>query len=173
MKRIALGLFIALCVASVPQHAFAHVLVMDTSGKQGAIVHIVPDDDPIAGDEATIYFDRQSADGKGSGVVTLTIRGEAGDVVNVPVETKDALTLARYTFPKQGVYELVFTVQEKAGEVRFTQSQRVTRGITNGTSVSKSYLWAEGLLVASGAGLLVLGIFFFNRRQEIKNYSKF
>lgn len=173
MKRVILGLLIVMGVSSIPQVTFAHVLVMDTTGTQGAIVHIVPDDDPIAGDEAVIYFDRQGIDTTGDGGVTLDIRNEAGSTVTVPTKTKDALTLARYTFPQQGVYELKFTVKDKNGELSFTQLQRVTRGVTNGTTSGQTHVWAEGLLVACGAGLLVLGVLFFNRRQEIKNHSRF
>ncbi|MGH7218102.1 MAG: hypothetical protein ACREGE_01485 [Candidatus Microsaccharimonas sp.] len=173
IKRVIFGLLIAVGVSSVPQAASAHVLVMDASGTQGAIMHIMPDDDPIAGEEAIIYFDRQGIDVSSAGEVSLVIRNEEGEAAAIPVETKDALTSAKYTFSKQGVYELRFIVNYDSQELSFTQSQRVTRGVTDGSTAASSHLWAEGLLVVSGVGFLVLGVLFMNRRGEIKNYSKF
>lgn len=173
MKRFILGAFIVVGLSFVPQTVFAHVLVMDEAGKQGAIMHIMPDDDPVAGEEAIIYFDRQGADAASDALVTLTIHDDKGAATEVPTETTNALTTAQFTFPKQGVYEIKFTVKESSDELIFTQSQRVTRGVADSGGATQSYMWAESLLVVCSIALLVLGIIFFNRRQEIKNYSKF
>lgn len=172
MRRLIAGLLVAVGISFAPQVVSAHVLVMDETGKQGAIVHIVPDDDPIAGEAAIIYFDRQGASSAG-GVVTLAISNEGGERTTVPVKTNNALTTAQYIFPKEGVYELRFTITHDSQEVNFVQSQRVTRGVAGDSKATGSHIWAEGLLVASGVGLLVLGVFFINKRREIKNYSRF
>jgi hypothetical protein len=173
MKKCIAGVFVALALSLVSQFASAHVLVMDDSRTHGAIVHIMPDDDPVAGEEAIIYFDRQGVKSAKSILVELTIYDEQNRASRVVTETKDALTTARFTFPKQGVYELQFIVKDTNGELVFSQSQRVTRGVASANDSVQSYAWAESLFVTCSVVLLVLSIIFFNRRREIKNYSRF
>lgn len=48
-----------LTIMSFSQKAYAHVLVSDESNTVGAVLHITPDDDPIAGESAHIFFDVQ------------------------------------------------------------------------------------------------------------------
>lgn len=60
MKRLILSLILVLLI--VPQVVSAHVL--KTDGVIGAVMHIDPDDDPIAGSIATFYFEIKDTTGK-------------------------------------------------------------------------------------------------------------
>ena len=47
--------FAALCIgffALIPQNTFAHVLISDNTKSIGTVLHIVPDDNPVAGEQA-------------------------------------------------------------------------------------------------------------------------
>jgi xanthine/uracil/vitamin C permease (AzgA family) len=176
MKRLLLLCSLAMLVVFMtPTIASAHVLVMDESKSAGAILHITPDDDPIAGQSATLYFDMQgkrAADTR----VTLAIKddyGAASQVSIEPGEAKGSLITASYIFPKQGVYTITFTVRQDDRTYTFAQSQRVARGVSGSALDRPTYAWAEALTAGCGVGLAVLVIVAFNRRKTIARQSKF
>ena len=55
----ALG-FVAIISIVTSASVQAHVLVADESNTYGAVIHVMPDDDAVAGTETTIYFDTQA-----------------------------------------------------------------------------------------------------------------
>ena len=152
---------------------YAHVLIHDTSSTNGAVLHIVPDDDPIAGKKATLFFDMQARAGKDT-KVNLTIRRDGADKA-VPVKTSldGSLVTTDFVFPSQGVYHLEYKVKSKDSISLFRQSTRVSRGTIIGTTYKPRYGWAEGLLVLCITTIVVLGIVAFNRRHEIAKQSTF
>lgn len=169
MKMI-IGAVLALltCLLAV-ETASAHVLITDTTNMKGAILHIVPDDDPIAGETATLYFDTQ--DGLlDEAEVFLTINSD-DDKTNVPINVSGSLVTADYIFPAQGVYDVVYLIKKADAEYTFEQSQRVTRGVLGSALDEPSYAWAQILGISSGVGLAALAIVAFNRRKEIANQS--
>lgn len=168
MKKLLL--FTCLLLVCISSDAAAHVLIKDGTGTKGAILHIRPDDDPIADEPATLYFDTQNLqDSKVSVEIRNTRTGKIDKVS--PVAMDGSLATLQYVFPTQGVYKLVFTV---SGEdtYTFTKYQRVTRGISVDSSASSTHAWSEILFVASGIGLIVLFTTFLNRRKEIAANSK-
>lgn len=150
----------------------AHVLVMDTTNSMGAILHIIPDDDPVAGEKAEIYFDKQGRQIDGS-TVTLNIRNSDANDEQIDTKTEGTLTTASYIFPTQGAYEMKFTIKEADTTYVFEHTQRVSRGVFSEGAAQQHYIWAELLGVVSVVGLLTLAVVVLSRRKEIAKHSTF
>lgn len=172
MKKLILGLFL-FTFMFVPAHSVsAHVLVTDETNTNGAILHINPDDDPIAGEQATLYFDAQNQLIKPDSSVVLTIKDADGNEQVVETEISSSLVTANFIFPRQGVYDISYVLINNGNTYIFKKSQRVSRGVTGGASFNQTYAWAEALLVLSGVSFVLLLILAFNRRKEIAEQSK-
>lgn len=172
MRRLALLL---LCLATpllVTSPATAHVLITDTTRTKGAVLHITPDDDPVADKPSTLYFDLQEL-GEGDKRVRLTVTDAAGQSAQIPMQVSGTLATASYIFPVQGAYKLAFTVKDDGKTYTFKQSQRVSRGLTDSALNKPAYSWAEALLLSSVIGLALLAIVVFNRRKDIARQSTF
>lgn len=166
MKKLALSLF--LLILLLPRQTSAHVLVMDATKTRGAVLHVNPDDDPIAGQPALLFFDMQGQD---SGYISLIVRSEIYEDIQLTLQKSGSLASAEYTFPSQGVYDLIFTVQSAGIAYEFRYAQRVSRGTLGGRLDRPDYSWAEILLLASGLSLILLAIVAVNRRNAIKLQS--
>lgn len=160
-------LALALVAINAPSTS-AHILITDTTSTKGAILHINPDDDPVAGKTASLFFDLQGQD---ITAANLIIRDESSGKV-VPLDIDGTLVAAEYVFPAQGVYEIEFTVQSADSIYTFVSSQRISRGLATGEVTVPNHAWAEILLLTSGLGLIVLIIVALNRREAIKLQSK-
>lgn len=146
-------------VVMAPVTTFAHVLVTDTSGSTGAIIHIVPDDDPVAGKQANIFIDVQSDQPLAS--PALTISGQ-GTQSQVKLLQNGNILQANYTFPAQGAYQLTLVSDSKT----FNYMHYVSRGVAS-SQVAKRFIGAEIALITSVVGLCVLILVTINRRKEI------
>jgi len=172
MKKILLALILIAACLVPATNAFAHVLVMDETNTHGAVLHIIPDDDPIAGQPSDLYFDMQDALANDASV-SLSVKSADGTSDGIEVNRNGSLVTAEYTFPTQGVYELTYTVASEGKEYVFKQTQRVSRGVASGIATQQTHAWAQGLLVTSLFGLAVVAILAFNRRKEIAKQSTF
>lgn len=170
MKWIVVVLLITL-LALVPHTAAAHVLVTDETRSKGAIVHIIPDDDPVAGEKAVLYFDTQGGLLDDQASVSFMVSNSAGEVVHVSTKTDGSLVTAEYVFPIQGVYDLTFTVATSGKQYVFNQSQRVSRGMVGSALDKPSYAAAEIGVLASGIGIVLLLIVAFNHRAGLASHS--
>lgn len=168
MKKI---LFILLLTTITLQHqnAQAHVLITDDTNSIGAVLHISPDDDPVAGEPATFHLDLQNQRAEPRSI-ELKIRDVSG---RNPGAEVDLGTSFSYRFPSQGVYELVFIATTESSSYTFTHSQLVSRGIAGGALEKPTYAWAEILLLTGGIGFILTVIIIFNRRKEIARQSTF
>jgi hypothetical protein len=155
---------------AISYSAQAHVLIKDETGITGAIVHIIPNDDPIAGQPAELFFDVQQLE-ISSENSTLTIKDKVGQSTTVPVSAQNNSVYASYTFPAQEVYTLQLRIKTNNATHVFTYSQRVSRGTEILQSVENNHSWAEVLSIISASGLIVTAIIAFNRRREISDYS--
>lgn len=170
MKKTIAALLIAV-LAFAPAHtASAHVLITDTAQQKGAVLHIVPDDDPIAGQPATLYLDMQN---RSAATVSLAVTDSENSTDTIALKQSGALAYGNYTFPTQGIYKLVFTVKSGSDTATFEHTQRVSRGVAGSALDKPTHTWAEALAVAAGAGLLLLAIVAFNRRHDIARQSTF
>ncbi len=154
--------------------ASAHVLITDTTNTRGAIVHIIPDDDPVAGEPATIFFDTQNQLLTNESTVTLLVENTATNTSNqLQANVTGSLAVIEYTFPTQGVYQLTFTVQTGDSTYTFELSQRISRGISTSALNTPRHEWAEILFIAASVALVVLAIIAFNHRREVARQSTF
>lgn len=99
----------------IPQVAFAHVLKIDES--IGAVMHIQPEDDPVAGEESSFYFefkDKKNTFDPKLCECTFSVESNGQELYSQPLfqnNTEPSLTNASvyYTFPKRGVYVIKIT----------------------------------------------------------------
>lgn len=156
----------------MPTSVSAHVLITDTTQSHGAILHIIPDDDPIAGQESTLYFDTQARLlGGNENTSSLTITDQSGEQVVIATAIDGTLITAAYTFPAQGVYQLTFTVRSAGKTYTFEHSQRVSRGTVGSALDTPSYVWAEALGIVSTLGLTGLVLIIIRHRKRIAQQS--
>lgn len=173
MKKVALGLVIFACLFIPVDTTSAHVLVMDDTNTKGAIVHIIPDDDPVAGERSTIYFDMQNQASDAKYAVKLFVKNVNGSESDIEMKVDGTLATGEYTFPSQGLFNLTFTVTTQDENFIFQHDQRVSRGVTLAALEKPSYAWAQIILIASGISFALLLITAINRRKDISKYSSF
>ena len=165
------GILLASVIFSL--QASAHVLVTDSSGEKGAILHIIPDDEPIAGEEAELFLDTQGGLLNNTSTVSFSVTRQNSNVtVEVPVSIKDSLVTAKYVFPARGVYVLSYDIATQGKQFQFEQTTRIAKGVTSVDSTVNTYPWAEGLLYIGSGLMIVVVIVFLNRRHSIAGYSK-
>jgi len=173
MKKILLGLLpLLLFTFIMPTPASAHVLIKDDSHMLGAVLHVSPDDDPIAGHPSDLIFDVSD-----SSVPITKNNYQAQLLVNgaqVDASISGSFVIARYTFQSQGIFdlELLLTPQNPINPAwHFHYVQRVSRGITAQGAISQSPAWAPPLLIGSITMLLCLLLLALGRRRRIAAYS--
>ncbi len=171
MKKL-FALVAIILAASFGQTAQAHVMVTDDTKTKGAILHINPDDNPIAGQPSTLFFDMQSASLDRNVVVKLTIDGE-GKRHEVKAKTNGTLATFTHTFPTQGVYTLTFLATTDNQKYTFTQTWRVSRGTATSAINMPHHAWAQVVLIGSGVGLAVLVVIMLGRWRDIWHQSTF
>ncbi len=161
------------CLRTVP--AQAHVLITDKTGKLGALLHISPDDDPVAGEPSNLFFDIQDPQFSAHyHNITLQIMDEYGHKTDVYTSIDNNGISSGYIFPGQGTYQIVLTVEDRAKSSHIytlAYTQRINRGIVSVTLDQPTYAWADIGIVVAICGLLLLGIVGVNRRKEIAKYS--
>jgi len=104
------GVILILAASSIAWPAFAHVL--KTDGSIGAVLHIDPDDDPIAGSQSSFFFEFKDVHHTFSPEncnCTFAILEQGKTIFSQPLfqnNTSPSLTNASifYTFPKRDVY---------------------------------------------------------------------
>lgn len=179
MKYVYFGLIGLIATAAVgltvlfAPPAQAHVLVVDTTDSKGAILHINPNDNPVAGQKSAIIFDTDNDVLDKNSRVLLSIKSDDGAVDEIEAEIEGPLAVAEYTFPARGVYQLSFAVSTGDETMTFIYSQRVSRGVATNQLDQPSYEWAKMLLLGTGIGIVILAILALNNRQLIKSQSSF
>lgn len=163
-----------LSLISFSRPAGAHMVYKDAIGGAGAVLHIDPNDDPVAGERAALLFDVQGTLGvKGQPVAKLTIIDEQNYETEVPVQLHGNTVAANYTFPRQGLYMIMLKIEEGGKQTHdFMQSQRVSRGRIQGVTGNSAPLWAVVGTVGAGAGVIVVITVAFSRWKAINTYSK-
>lgn len=175
MKTLIVGLIVIVALTLSPT-VKAHTLLTDTRGRAGAVLHVGSDDDPVAGEQSDLFYDiqRDSISSK-THSFTLAVTGPNGASA-VPVSVSGSSAAASYVFTAQGVYTLTLTVTPLTGDssqvLVFQHVQRVSRGIVLSPTSQPDTTWAEIVAIISGCGLLVVGIFAFNKRKEITAYTR-
>ncbi len=171
MKKLA-ALVIIFAVVFSSQPVNAHILITDDSRTKGAVLHISPDDDPIAGQPSTIFFDIQNTALSENATTTLTISKD-GEQNEVTAKLDGSLATFEYTFSAQGMYKLSFQVTSGEQAYTFTQPWRISRGHTTSALDTPRHIWAEIALLASGISFALLVIVMLGRWRHIWKQSTF
>lgn len=172
-KKLLIFLFVIMvCVVALPQTTSAHVLISDETKSIGAVLHVMPDDDPIAGQQSNLFFDIQTQKiNKDTAKLAIT-NVTTGETSEVPIKVDASSVTADYTFPTQGVYSLSLSLSSDK-TYTFSHSQRVSRGITGSALDKPTYPLASFALVFCGTAFLFLLIILFNHRKEMWRHSTF
>lgn len=173
MKKLIFSFAIIFSTILSAPSVSAHVLITNTTKTNGAVLHITPDDDPVAGKQSTFYFDTQNKTSLAPAEVQLTVTDQSGIITAVETTVEGSLIMATYTFPSQGVYDINYTLKSNDTVMTFTQAQRVSRGITSSETTTMTHEWAEIALLLAIIGFVMLSIIAFNRRKEIIKHSTF
>lgn len=171
-----LRVIIALCgvvvCISAANTAMAHILVTDSTKSVGAILHVTPDDDPIAGQTASLFYDiqRDISEVKPESI-DLTITSSDGGEVAIPITIKGSYISASYTFANRGAYTITLRIPTKSEVLSFTSVQRVSRG-GSATDAPQSYTWAKIGVITPVCIIALLAIVAFNHRKNIRSQTK-
>lgn len=119
MNLLKLLILILTLFLLVSNKVYAHVLESD--GSIGAVMHVTPDDDPIAREESGFYFefkDKTSKFKPENCICTFSIEknGEQIFTQNLFANNSDpSLSNAsiNFTFPEKNIYKIVITGQPK------------------------------------------------------------
>ena len=155
----------------VPLLVSAHTL--QTDGNIGAVLHIDPNDDPVAMQPAHLYFSIQDTTKKFSPQncnCSLTIALQNKSVLDQPITQTEASTIEiPFTFPTAGVYTVTLAGKPKTAgtfsNFSLIYNTRVERG-----AVTNSFF---GFFIEHGLHILLFGIaiganayiFFRNRKN--------
>jgi len=172
MKKIVILLSIATLFFFLPKVAFAHVL--QTDGNIGAVLHIDPDDDPIAGQQSSFFFefkDKQSKFQPTNCNCTFSILENGKDIYTQPLfqnNTDPNLQNASifFTFPQKDVYQIKVTGKPNS-EGAFQhfnltydiRVERVSNDQANNQQSGKTQTWFSTHLIhfgATGVGLIII-----------------
>jgi hypothetical protein len=172
MKKIIVITFSLVCLLLVPTQASAHFLATDKN--IGAVLHVDPNDEPIAGSQASFFFEFKDKENKfdpQSCDCTFLIKENGNEIYSQPLfqnNDKPSLTNASvfYTFPQRDVYQIqVIGKPNIAGEFQpFTLSwdfrvdqQANPQDQTNANSFFTKFL---RYLVIFGVAIIILVGFF-------------
>ena len=155
------------------QDASAHVLIRDRSGTVGAVLHITPGDDPVAGMSSTISLsiDNTSLNGNNSKLVVKNVA--TGFTEDLKYTQNNGALTAQYIFPSQGTYEL--TIQAQASGTKkynFAYTQRVSKGVGFSAETS-TYPLARFAFISTCVLYLLTIIVVVKKKKEITIQSTF
>jgi hypothetical protein len=178
MKKYLVLIIVLMAIITCPNHVFAHVLLRDSQANIGSVLHINPDDDPIAGKPAQLYFDIQDKSSQTRlpyAAYNLSVTNEANVTSVIPLDASTGSTLlATYTFPVQGLYRLRLYSNARYDnflKVTMVDSIRISRGLSNPGQVVSPHTVASTIALVSVIVFLVLSIIGFNNRRAIARHS--
>ncbi len=181
MRRLQYAIVLLVISFLLPRPVEAHVL--KTGGTIGAVMHVDPDDDPIAGSKSTFYLDFKDTTNRFKPEqcdCTLSIFQNGKEIysqdlfenTNSPTLTSVAVV---YTFPTRGEYTLKVSGKPyTAGTFKpfsLTYDIDVDQQAAKTPGSSQS-IWISGIY--SGAILIIsiTFIIFFVRRFKKKQWQK-
>jgi hypothetical protein len=179
MKKIVIltGLFFAF---TFPSQASAHIL--STDGNIGAVIHIDPDDDPIAGEQTGFFFefkDKQNKFNPQQCECRFTILEGGKELYAQPLfrdNTSPSLTSASvsYTFPIKDVYKIQVTGKPTSPDAfqpfTLTYDIRVERESDNKTPTEQTWLSTHVHHIRTTGIIaffvIILGIYLIKHRKN-------
>lgn len=157
--------------------AEAHSMLRDSIAEGGAILHVSPDDNPIAGEPASLVFETQDESmASNRSTAKLVITDDEDNLMEVQASIRGRAVAVDYTFPRQGLYSLDLSVRQGGQETHhFTASQRISRGAINGTATVAERgppFWAVAGSAGTTITAAIIGVAVFSRRAQINAQSK-
>ena len=142
MKALRVVVLLFLITSLAPLFAQAHTL--KTMGDVGVLLHVDPDDEPLAGETATLYVDIKSAQKNASCGCTLSISQNSATIYTTTL--KGASAAVPYVFPAAGIYQItVASTGAPMPAFTLTFDQRVMRPASQESGVP---LWVYTLMGA-------------------------
>jgi hypothetical protein len=178
MKKLLLTLVISIIFFSSTKPIFAHILATDHN--IGAVLHIDPNDEPIAGQQASFFFEFKDKQGKFSPQncnCTFTILENNNQLYAQPVfrdNNNPSLTSASvfFTFPVKDVYKIKVTgTPTTPGTFQpftLTYDVRVDQDSANQSPGAQNWFTSHIIHILVGAAILVFVIVAFIQRKKTK-----
>lgn len=172
----------AIFVYVVPTQVLAHTL--ESSGSIGAVLHVTPDDDPIAGEVSGFYFEFKDKNNKfqpENCVCTVSIKKGDDEIFSTDLfgaNSDPSLSNAsfNFTFPEKNIYKIVINGEPKiSGEFQSFQlsydlrveriSEKVSSTIQDSQDTSSKKL---PIVPLSMAGFLVIcgGLYIIFKKKK-------
>lgn len=173
-KYVVLGILLAIVLVPTYQ-ASAHELVVDTAGNKGAILHIDPSDNPIAGQKSTLFLAIRDLPDAAAAKGVLMVRSQRGTTQLVSTKFHGSMAYVDYTFPDQGLYHLSFVIKSGAQTYTFNEDEQVARGVAIPGAATKVRTdnWARALFVVSLLLIAAVCIMAWVRRTSIARRSTY
>lgn len=153
-------------------NAAAHVIIRDDANTTGAVLHVTPDDNPIAGEHSDLFFSLEGESLTGSQVSIVITNTSTQESAEPATSLTASGIVAQYTFPSRGTYDISLSISGKA-DYTFSHVQRVSRGIGTDTSIDSSYPLARAGIILSVAATMLLIAIAYARRKLIFKQSVF
>lgn len=181
MKKYIVSILLLSLIFFVPKHTFAHFLESDNN--IGAVLHVEPNDNPIAGSLASFFFEFKDKTNKFDPAkcdCTVVITEAGKTIYSQPLfqnTTKPSLTNASvfYTFPKEDVYvvKVIGKPQMPGGFQPFTLTWnfRVDQQ-ANKPAGTTSFLSQHIFHIATALIGVALLIWFFLKQEIFAKKSK-
>ena len=180
-NKIIFYLPVLLLVASIGFYSTAFAHVLKTDNNIGVVLHIDPNDNPVANEPATLIFEIKDTQNKFSLPncdCNLAIASNGQLISSFPVtgQGTDNTGIIKFTFPGKSVYSLTLTGQPK-GNANFQKfslewdwrvDQTAAAAGTTSSAAPQSF-WAEhGLHIVFFGGAIFANFFFLfrNKRKE-------
>lgn len=149
-----LRLLLLLSILLLPAVTSAHFL--KTDGSIGAIIHITPDDDPVAGEVSALFFDIKDREDKfrvEDCDCELQIFQNGTSLFSESLLTNGDDVSASYTFPNTGVYEVKLSGApiNSQGFQSFNLSWDIR--VDRGAGGNQNSYWRKTLSQLNGHGL--------------------
>lgn len=179
MQRFFSLLLLGLLFFLAPQTVLAHVLKSD--GSVGAVVHISPDDDPVAGEQSSFYFEFKDKEGKFDPqkcFCSVSILQSDKEIFTQSLFTDNndpSLKNASFsfTFPERNIYQIKISGKPQNGEfspfeLRYDIRVEKTANSSKNPDKQDNWFWAHAVHLAGGfllGGFLVFALIAQKRKK--------
>jgi hypothetical protein len=136
------------------------------------ILHISPDDEPIAGKTSTLFFDLQNVSSTQKFTASLSITKDSQPAVIAPLVIDGNTASTKFAFPTSGTYNLKLDVTANDKALSYHLSQTVAPGGESIVTTQHINIFALAAFVAGVAALAVLVTVAFLRRKRIAAQSQ-
>lgn len=180
LQKVLFIITVILALVGTVPSAYAHSLKTDDS--IGAVLHIDPDDAPIARTLSTFFFEVKDKQNKFSGhncTCILTIEGEGRSTANVPltVASDNPTTLiANHLFSEPGAYTLTVSgspnKENAFAPFTLTYTIRVEAASGGGSRIGSTFVHTIHYGAIALASLYVIGVILKENRKASKAKQK-